>query len=190
MVTSAALNEWFCREVLPREPVLTRFISRHWRAADEFFDIRQDVYERVLRGASRTLPELPGPYMFTVARNVMINRARRSKLIMIDFVTELEQIVPDADWLTPARQVEAREELRRVQTGLGILPPRCRQILRLRKVEGFSTREVAQQLGIGIDAVEQQVTLGMRALVEFMHGGEGRVRRPTRARAAKHGRNS
>lgn len=189
MVCNSALNDWFCREVLPREPVLTRFISRHWRAPDEFSDIRQDVYERVLRGASRALPDLPGPYIFTVARNVMINRAR-TKLIMIDLVTELEHVVPDADWLTPARQVEALEDLRRVQAGLAVLPPRCREILRLRKVEGFSTREVAQELGIGIDAVEQQVTMGMRALVDFMHGGDGKVQRPRRARPAKHGLDS
>ncbi|MEJ7926400.1 sigma-70 family RNA polymerase sigma factor [Sphingobium sp. AN641] len=187
MVTNAALNAWFCREVLPREPVLTRFISRHWRSSDELLDIRQDVYERVLLGANRTLPDLAGPYIFTVARNVMINRARRAKIIKIDLVAELEQVVPDIDWLTPARHVEAREELRRVQAGLDVLPPRCREVLRLRKVEGLSTQEVSQQLGIGIDAVEKQMTLGMRALIDFMHGGDGRVQRPSRARTIKHG---
>ncbi|WP_340318176.1 RNA polymerase sigma factor [Rhizorhabdus argentea] len=187
MVTNAVLNAWFCLEVLPREPVLTRFIGRHWRSSDEVPDIRQDVYERVLLGASRALPELSGPYIFTVARNVMINRARRANIIKLGLVTELEQIVPDIDWLTPARHVEAREELTRVQAGLDVLPPRCREVLRLRKVEGLSTREVSQQLGIGIDAVEKQLTLGMRALIDFMHGGDGRVQRPSRARTIKHG---
>lgn len=190
MVTNSALNAWFRLEVLPREPVLTRFIGRHWRSSDEVLDIRQDVYERALLGASRALPDLPGPYIFTVARNVMINRGRRAKIVMIDLVAELEQVVPDADWLTPARHVEAREELRRVEAGLDVLPPRCREVLRLRKVEGLSTREVSQQLGIGIDAVEKQVTLGMRALIDFMHGGDGRVQRPNRARTLKRGHTS
>jgi len=58
------------------------------------------------------------------------------------------------------------------------LPPRCREVVRLRKVEGLTTRETADRLGVGIDTIEQQLTLGMRALVDFMLGGSGKVRRP------------
>ena len=180
LVDDSTLKAWFWDEVLPLEPSLTRFIQRHWRSKEDIPDIRQEVYERTLVGAGRALPRLAGPYVFTVARNVLINRARRGKVISIELVPELESLVSDADWLTPARHAEGREELRRMYAGLERLPPRCREVLRLRKIEGLSTREVAEQLGIGIDAVEQQTTLGMRALVDFMLGGEGRVRRPMR----------
>lgn len=58
------------------------------------------------------------------------------------------------------------------------LPPRCREVVRLRKVEGLTTQETADRLGIGIDTVERQLTMGMRALVDFMLGGTGKIRRP------------
>ena len=48
----------------------------------------------------------------------------------------------------------------------------------LRKIEGLSTKEVAARLNIGVDAVEQQMVHGMRALVDFMMGGPGKIRRP------------
>jgi DNA-directed RNA polymerase specialized sigma24 family protein len=47
----------------------------------------------------------------------------------------------------------------------------------LRKVEGLSQREVAARMGIGEDTVERQMVQGMRALVDFMVGGTGRIRR-------------
>lgn len=48
----------------------------------------------------------------------------------------------------------------------------------LRKVEGLSTRETADRLGVGVDTIERQLTLGMRALVDFMLGGPGKIARP------------
>jgi RNA polymerase sigma-70 factor (ECF subfamily) len=76
----------------------------------------------------------------------------------------------------------AREELRRTQLGLDQLPPRCRQVIWLHKVEGLSTRETAERLGISLDTVEKQITQGMRALADFMIGGSGKIRRPFYAR--------
>lgn len=177
MTDDVALKQWFCREVLPLEPDLMRFIRAHWRVEGEFADIRQDIYERLLVAGAREIPRLTAPYLFTAARNVIINRARRAKVISIELVADLESLDIGSDFLTPFRHAEGRDELRRVQKGLELLPPRCREIIKLRKIEGLSTREVAERLEIGIDAVEQQTSLGMRALADFMLGGHGKVRR-------------
>ena len=82
-----------------------------------------------------------------------------------------------ADRVETDRTLSARDELRRAQRGLDQLPPRCREIVWLRKVEGLSTRETAERLGISAETVEKQITHGMRALVDFMLGGSGRIRR-------------
>jgi len=176
-VDNERLNDWFCREVLPCEPKLTGFIQRRWHVPEEVADIRQEIYERVLIGARRELPAQIAPYLFTIARNHLINRYRRAQVISFDKITYLENMEADGDLLTPERHVMGREELRHLQDGLNVLPPRCREVIFLRKVRGFSTREVAEQLGIGIDAVEQHTTLGMRALVDYLLGGSGKVQR-------------
>ena len=71
-----------------------------------------------------------------------------------------------------------------MQAGLDRLPPRCREVVRLRKIEGLSTRETAERLGVGIDTVEQQTVHGMRALVDFMLGGTGKIQRGRRSAQA------
>jgi RNA polymerase sigma-70 factor (ECF subfamily) len=91
-------------------------------------------------------------------------------------VVDLDAI-SGSDVLEPERQLLAREELRRIQVGLEKLPPRCRQVVLLRKIRGLSTRETADELGVGIDTVEKQMTLGMRALANFMLGGSAKVQR-------------
>ncbi len=164
-----------------------RFIARNWRNRDEHLDIRQDVYERVLKGASRELPIKPGAYVLTTAKNVIINRVRRAKVVHIECVPDLDSLGHDAEWLTPARHLEGRHALQSAMEGLEQLPPRCREIVRLRKFEGISTKEVASRLGIGIDAVQQQTMLGMRALADYMLGGQGRIAHPKRQKKRRSG---
>jgi RNA polymerase sigma factor (sigma-70 family) len=177
MVDSLTLKAWFFREVLPLEPALMRFLRRNWRNSAELVDLRQDIYARIYDAAREELPLQTKAFLFATARNHLINRARRARVISIELVADLEALSVAADMVTPDRHATAREELHRVQAGLDRLPPRCREVIVLRKVEGLSQREVAARMGIGEDTVERQMVQGMRALVDFMLGGTGRIRR-------------
>ncbi len=177
MIDDATLKAWFFREIFPLEPALTRFIRRNWRNESDVADLRQEVYANVYAAAREHLPLQPKPFLFTTARNHLINKARRVKIVSIEHVADLEALSVAVDAVTPDRHLTARDELRRVQAGLDRLPPRCREVVVLRKVEGLSTREVAARLGVGTDTVERQTVLGMRALVDFMLGGSGKIRR-------------
>lgn len=184
MVDDATLKAWFFREVFPLEAALTRFIRRNWRNESDVADIRQEVYAKVYDAARENLPMQAKPFLFTTARNHLINKARRVKIVSIEHVADLEALNVAVDAVTPDRHVTARDELRRVQAGLDRLPARCREVVVLRKVEGLSTREVAARLGVGTDTVERQMVLGMRALVDFMLGGSGKIVR-SGAKSAK-----
>jgi RNA polymerase sigma-70 factor (ECF subfamily) len=175
MIDDVTLNDWFCMEVLPYERALTLFIRSNWRAVDEVMDLRQEIYERALVGARAGLPCHTRPYLYAVARNHLINRAKRARIVSFELIADLERLEGELDLLATDRHLSAREELRRAQLGLDRLPRRCRQVILLRKIEGLSTREVAQRLNISTDTVEKQMTLGMRALVDFMLGGTGKI---------------
>lgn len=162
-----------------------RFLRRNWRDPTELVDLRQDIYARIYDAAREALPLQTKAFLFATARNHLINRARRMRVISIELVTDLESLNVAVDAITPDRHATAREELRRVQAGLERLPPRCREVIVLRKIEGLSQREVAARMGIGEDAVERQMVQGMRALVDFMLGGAGRIRRRATAAAAR-----
>jgi RNA polymerase sigma factor (sigma-70 family) len=177
VVDPETLRQWFFREVLPLEPALMRFLRRNWRDPAECVDLRQDIYVRIYDAARAALPLQTKAFLFATARNHLINRAKRSRVISFELVADLESLSVAVDAITPDRHVTAREELRRLQAGLERLPPRCREVIVLRKIEGLPQREVAARMGIGEDTVERQMVHGMRALVDFMVGGTGRIRR-------------
>jgi len=179
MVDEAVLNRWFCQEVLPHERALTSFIRHNWRSIADVTDLRQDIYERALAGARAGIPTHTRQYLFTVARNHLINGAKREQIVSFELVADMSALELDFDDPGTERHLDAREDLRRAQHGLDQLPARCREVVWLRKVEGLSTRETADRLGITVDTVEKHITQGMRALVDFMLGGPGKISRPT-----------
>ncbi|MES2443945.1 MAG: RNA polymerase sigma factor [Pseudomonadota bacterium] len=182
MTDDRALNDWFCREVLPLERSLTAYIRRNTRVAADLVDMRQEIYERVLVGAQAGLPQNTRAYLFTTARNHLINTARRARIVSFELVADLEDVTRDIDMFETERHLNARDELRWALEALNQLPPRCREVVRLRKVEGLSRAETAERMGVGIDTVEKQTTNGIRAITDFMLGGSGKVKRPATVR--------
>lgn len=178
IVEDGVLDAWFCREVLPLEPSLAHFLRRNWRIADDVADLTHDVYELALSGARRGLPINTRPYLFTVARNHLINLTKRARIVSFEHVADLEALPTDSDCFQTDARLTARDELRNMLAGLEKLSPRVREIVELRKIEGLSPQETADRLGIGKDAVNGQLVMGMKALADHMLGGSGRIKRP------------
>lgn len=167
-----ALDRWFVEDVLPLEPALMRLLQRHWRRVDEIADLRQEVYTRVYENAGREgVPLSTAAYVFQTARNLLIDCARRARVVSFVLVAELDELpeAPRNEW-SPERETAASVELRLLAEALGALPPKCREVVRLRRVEGLSQREIATRLGIAEGTVEKHMTLGMRALAEALAG--------------------
>lgn len=180
------LKDWFCNEVLPLEAGLTRYLARACRDTETANDLRQDVYEAVLNGARTGLPRNTSAYVFAIARNLVINRARRQRVVAIDLVADMAQFDgAQVDLAATERHLDARAALRLAQKGFDRLPPRCREVVRLRKVEGLSTKEAAARMGVSVDTIERQLVMGVRAMADVMLGGAGRLQRGQDSRRAR-----
>lgn len=176
------LDEWFMSEILPLEPMLQRFLRRHWHDEAETADLLQETYMRVYEAARRERPGLPKPFVFMTARNLMIDRIRKKNVVPIDRIADIEWLNISDNEVSPEEQTQARQELRRLQAALDTLPQRCRQVIVLRKVEGMSQREVAKSMNTTEEAIEHLVAKGMRLLARSLYGS----RRPIVASAKRY----
>ena len=163
------VEQWFARIILPLEPMLERYLRRSWRDQWEVPDLRQDVYVRVYEAALREKPFNPKHFLFQVARNLMIDRSRRKNVVSFEFFADFDGLEADGDRPDAEQSAAARQEVRLLMTAIGELPPRCREVVTLRKIEGLSQREVAQKMGITEDTVERQVSNGIRLLRKLLY---------------------
>lgn len=163
------LDEWFAAEVLPHETALMRFLARRWRDPAELCDLRQEVYVRVYEAAQISRPHQPRGFLFATARNLMADRIRRGRVVSFEVVADFESsnVLIDDDH-GPEQQESARQELSRLTSALMCLPPRCREVIWLRRVKGLSQKEVALAMDIAEGTVEKQVAKGMRLLAKVL----------------------
>jgi RNA polymerase sigma factor (sigma-70 family) len=169
------IDEWFMRDVLPLEPMLTRFLRRNWRNEAEISDLRQEAYARIYESARRERPLQIKPFLFQIARNLMIDRLRKQSVVSLETMADFDWLNVSDDKPSSEAYVAARQELRLLQEALDNLPPRCRQVVLMRKIEGLSQKDVARQMGVTIETVENQVAKGMRLLAQALGGRRGAV---------------
>jgi RNA polymerase sigma factor (sigma-70 family) len=185
MAKTDTLDNWFVREVLPHEAALLRYLARVWPDATEIQDIRHDAYVRILEGAHRLRPTAPKSLLFSIARNLMIDRARRSRIVPIDLLGDLDSLNVLVDEVTPERRASIREQLVRVTAAVNRLPAKCREVLWLRRVEGFSQKEIAARLGVSEGTVEKHMTHAARLLADMLSAPDSRNGGSEAARMAR-----
>jgi DNA-directed RNA polymerase specialized sigma24 family protein len=88
MTTAPEVKAWFLRDVLPLEAALMRFLRKSYRNHSELTDLRQDIYAELLKAARERIPDPTPPFVFTVARNQLVDRIRRERVIPIDSALE------------------------------------------------------------------------------------------------------
>lgn len=176
-MNAPAVDDWFAREILPLESALMQFLQHNWRNRSDIADLRQEVYARVFESALKEIPDKPRQFLFAAARNLLVDRVRREQIVPIEAATDLDALNIAMDAPGPDRTAMARDELRRVQAALDRLPPRCREAVVLRRVEGLSRKEIAQRMGIAEDTVTEHLIKGMRLLASTLYGDPADLRR-------------
>jgi RNA polymerase sigma-70 factor (ECF subfamily) len=166
MVDDPTLKAWFFREIFPLEGSLTRFLRRHWRRTSEAEDLRQEIYMKVYEAAASGLPAYPKAFLFATARNHLASCARRERVVSFDLMADLDGLGLSNDLPTPERDVVARDELRRMHRALDRLPPRLREVVKLRRIEDLSAREVAARLNVAVTTVDEQLARAIRLLAD------------------------
>jgi RNA polymerase sigma factor (sigma-70 family) len=167
-----SLDHWFAREILAHEGSLVRYLLRMWPNRDEVHDLRQEVYVRIYEAAAKSRPLSAKSFLFATARHLMADRVRRTRIVSIEAVGDFEASHVPVDNISPEQRTSARQELRRLAHAFDRLPPKCREVVWLRRVEELPQRQVASQLGISEKTVEKHVAKGMRMLADFLYGDE------------------
>jgi RNA polymerase sigma factor (sigma-70 family) len=160
---------WFAREILPLEASLIQFLRNNWRNETEIEDLLQEIYVRVFEAAREETPVQAKPFIFTTARNLLINRIRQRQVVPIESVADLDSLSISISEPSPERSVIARDELRRLQAALDRLPPRVREAVLLRRVEGLSRREIAMRMQIGEGTVKDYLADAMNMLSDMLY---------------------
>src|SRR3546814_16738342 len=115
----------------------------------------------------------PRAYLFTTARSVVLQHVRRSRIVAIEAVAEIDRLDIEHDERSPDRHAMAGQELRRIGALIAALPAKCREAFVLRKVQGRSPRENAGRMRLSENTVEKHAGKGLAGREDVGGGKRG-----------------
>jgi len=147
-------------ELLERNaPAIFRFGLKMCRDPEDAKDVLQDT----LLAAARGIREFRGAsavstWLYTVARSFCIKKRRTSKFAPTETVS-LDDVAGEAEAKDAAPDDAAadRELSAHLERAIRSLEPASREVLVLRDVEGLTAPEVAEVLGVSVDAVKSRL---------------------------------
>lgn len=161
---------------------LRRYLARMLGSRSDAQDLAHDAYARVYAAFECERVRQPKAFLFTTARRLALNQIQRRRIAP---VREGDgKLIELAAAETPGveRLVMARQEWAQLEAAIAALPPGCRAVLLLCKLEGLSHAEIGARLGIAISTVEKQHARALRLLRAAVHddaaAGHGR-KQPT-----------
>lgn len=172
------LHDWFVREILVHEAVLMRYLTRVWPNRDEIHDLRQEAYVRVFEAAQKALPHAPKSFLFTTARHLMADRLRRRRIVSMEAIGDFDLLNVPVEEISAEQRLNARQEFIHLVRAFGGLPPKCREVLWLRRVDELSQKEVASRLHISEKTVESHMVKGTRMLADALFSRHMRGEQP------------
>jgi len=148
-------------EVLRRhEREIMRFLVRTTRDREDALDLFQETWLRAYRAyAKLDGPEGIRPWLFRIATNLCLNRARdRARHSRVIFDSEL------ADHADYASSNNTHDELLQLKTTVARLPRKQREAVVMRKFAGLDYDEIAAALGCSSAAARADVYQAMKKI--------------------------
>ena len=147
---------------------MTRLVSRIVPPR-EIEDIVQETYVRICQIEQKEKIQQPRSFLLKMARNLALDHVKKAEVRLVDSSENFYdfELFPDAgDEIY--QQVANNEEFAQYCEAIRHLPLQCRKVFVLKKIYGYSQKEIAQQLELSESTIEKHVALGVKRCTYYM----------------------
>lgn len=153
------------------EMALKRYLARYLHRREDIEDMAQETYLRAYKATQKRWIEYPKAYLFKVARTVALSELSKKMRQLTDYLEEMPNEEPGSGGgIDEELMAEQRVEL--YCDAIAELPPQCRRVFLMRKVQGLSHKEIAAELDITTSAVERNITRGVFQFQRYVNRSE------------------
>lgn len=153
------------------ESSLKRFIGRFLYKPEDINDMAQETFLRAYSALNERVIDSPKAYLFRVAKTIALKELSRKSRQLTDYLEEARDQEPVRD-STLEEELAAEQKIRLFCDAIAELPPQCRRVFLMRKVQAMSHREIARELGITQSAVEKHIALGAERCKKYVENRE------------------
>lgn len=147
---------------------LTRYIATFFVGREDIEDTVQETYLKALIAKETTDILSPKAFLFCVARNIALNKKARQEKIFMQNIGDFEDSIALQDEITPFDTLHSKEKWEAFCAAIDALPPQCRKIFLMQRVDGLSYKDIAKRLGISPRTVEKHLQKALQRCLEHL----------------------
>jgi RNA polymerase sigma-70 factor (ECF subfamily) len=167
--TSTTNTSWHPIFMAARDSML-RMVSRIV-PPKEIEDIVQEAYVRICQMDHREPIEQPKSFLMKTARNLAYDHLKKAETRLADSVeTELDFDTGSVDHDEVFESIASTEEFSYFCEAVRQLPVQCRRVFVLKKVYGYSQKEIAKEMNLSQSTVEKHIAVGFKRCASYMLG--------------------
>jgi len=162
--SAAKVNSEFVMELFRAQSVpLLKYLTSRFRDREDAAEIAQEAWLRMYRLEHPEDLANPRAFLFQMASNLGVDRARHSAIAtrfhQTEQATARQEVHPSAEF-----SAAAQESLALISDALRELPEKCRHAFILHRGRDLSYPEIATELGVSTSMVEKYIIRALRHL--------------------------
>ena len=137
---------------------LCRFVNKYLNNSDDAKCIVQEVFTRIWEGRENIDPEDSlNAYLFKIAQNISINKLRR-KQVESKYIEIYKLVYIENSENSPYDSLVGNEMNEKLSFAVNKMPPKCRKVFDLSRMDGLKYSEIAKTLHISVKTVEAHMS--------------------------------
>lgn len=129
-------------------------------------DIIQETYTKVLEINKSSHSEIKRAYLYKMVQNLVIDKARREKVVPQITYNENEHFIQQEDFAEEIISQDQRQN--KLRECIKNLSPQNKKAFVLHYYKGYTRKEIGQILNISVNAVEKNITRAVLKIKEEM----------------------
>jgi len=143
---------------------LCTFANKFFHNPSEAIEVVQEVFTNLWESRGNIDPEGSlSSYIFKITQNNCINKLRRKK-VESKYIEIYKIVYVDHEEISPYESLLANELTDKISKAMDLLPPKCKRIFELNRIEGLKYNQIATLLKISIKTVEAQMSKALQIL--------------------------
>ena len=160
------VDRWFAAKLFPYERALVGIAHRLTGNIETARELVQDSYADMIKGDRWRDIENPRAYAMTAVRHLATRFLQRARIVPFETYADMDSIAGQ-DLAPDAYQVlSVKERTSIILEAIAQLPPQCRRVVELRRLNDMLPRDIASEMGISLSMVEKHLARGMAIIAD------------------------
>jgi RNA polymerase sigma factor (sigma-70 family) len=157
---------------LSNQDAIKRFLGRFLYRQQDIDDVAQETFLKAYSAEQDKEKgkdiQHPKAYLFQIARNAALEGLRKKSSQIADQIVDFDDNSITGYEGSIEAMMEAEEYIGEFCQAAAQLTPKCRRVFLMRKVYGFSYKEITERLGISLSTAEKHMRNGMLQTSAYM----------------------